>query len=181
MNKEFPDLTLKATIIIDSYPLMVINELPPYTKTGMMYGANVIQIPFNQDKFAFAKEYTKENNALFIEPGFNHPEVIDKIASMVQIIKQQYGIFDEVWSAIGSGTLIRGLQKGNLGNKYFGVCIFGHCPDIGNAYGIVHYQNHNTPVEPAKAAPFRSALYYDSKVFQYVKDRSGKILLWNVA
>ena len=172
---------LKATIFIDEYPLYKIGELPPFIKIGLMYGVNVIQVPLDQEKFRIAEEYTTRSGALFINPGFDHHEVIDEIANTVRIIREQYGIFDEVWSAVGSGTLIRGLQKGNLGNKYFGVCIFGHCPDIGIAIPVIHYQGPNIPVKPEDAAPFRSAQYYDSKVWQYVRDRPGKILLWNVA
>lgn len=174
-------IQLKARVYIDKYPLNIIGETPPYIKIAIEYGANVIQVPHDQEKFDIAHEYCKRTGSLFIEPGFNHPEVVDKIAELVQSIKQEFGIFDYVFSAIGSGTLIRGLQKANLGKEYFGICVFSHCPDIGNAHGIIHNQGFNTPVNLADAPPFRSAQYYDAKVFQYVKDQPGKILLWNVA
>lgn len=171
-------LELKSTVYIDEY---LLKELPPYLQIAKMYGVNVIQIPLNQKKFDIAYEYCKRTGALFIKPGFNHPEVIDKIAELTQIIKQEYGIFDEVFSAIGSGTLIRGLQKANLGKQYIGIYIFGNLPDIGNAHGIYHYQDFSTPVNLEDAPPFRSAMYYDTKVWQYIKNRPGKILFWNVA
>lgn len=170
---------LTSNIYIDEYPL---GQLPPYIKIARDYGANIIQVPeTRKDKFDIAHEYCRRTGALFIEPGFNYPEVIDKIAELVQPIKEKYGIFDKVYSAVGSGTLIKGLQKGNLGKEYFGICVFGSCPDIGHAHGIIHYQNYNTPVNFENEPPFRSAQYYDAKCFHYVRNQPGKILLWNVA
>ena len=61
-------------VFIDQYPLFEFGELPPFIKIGVMYGANVIQVPHDQEKFQLAKDYVKKNNALFIESGFNHPE-----------------------------------------------------------------------------------------------------------
>jgi hypothetical protein len=173
---------LRSRVYIDKYPLDdIMGELPPYIKIATEYGADVIQVPHDQEKFDIAHDYCRRTGALFIEPGFNHPEVIQKISELVQPIKQQYGTFDEIWTAIGSGTLIRGLQKGNLGKEYYGVCVFQNCPFIDKAHGIIHNQGFNTPVKLENAPPFRSAMYYDGKVFQHVRNRPGKILLWNVA
>ena len=170
----------KATIIIDAYPLTILNELPPYTKIGIMYGANIIQIPLDQDKFKFAEEYAMKHNALLVRPGFDYPDVVNKIGECAQQIVKQYGRFDSCYCAVGSGTLIRGLQSANIANEYFGVCIFNYCPDIGTAVPIIHYQGHNEPVRNEDRPPFHSSMFYDAKVFQYVKNRPGKILLWNV-
>lgn len=181
LKTEFTTFTLQATIIIDSYPLTILGELPSYTKIGMKYGAKIIQVPNDQDKLNFAEEYIKQNNAILIKPGFDYPEVINNIATVANFIKNNFDTFDECWCAVGSGTLIRGLQQGNVAKNYFGVCIFKYCPDIGNAEGIIHHDEHNTPVNSELAPPFRSARFYDSKVWQYAKNRPGKILLWNVA
>jgi len=84
----------------------------------------------------------------------------------------------EVWCAVGSGTLIRGLQKSGIGKSYHGVCIFGRVPDIGEANAIIHPQKDIEPVDIIP--PYPSAMFYDAKVYQYVKGREGKILIWNV-
>lgn len=181
LQKEFPDKNLECTIIIDKYPLKVVGEYPPYIIIGAKYGAKIIEVPINEDKFRFAQEYAQKNNALFLEPGFNYPEVISDIGNLVEQIKERYGFFDEAWCAIGSGTLIRGLQNGNIAQNYFGVCIFKYCPYIENAVGIFPEYHHNEPIPLNEIPPFPSALYYDSKVWKYIKDRPGKILFWNVA
>jgi hypothetical protein len=128
----------QATIVMDTYLAGLLEEppvskLPPYTALAKFYGANIIELNPSIEKFAWAEKYCRDNQALFIEPGFNYPQVMDKIASLSQQIKSQYGRFDECWSAVGSGTLIRGLQAADLANSYHGVCIFEQCPPIGQA------------------------------------------------
>lgn len=171
LQPRYPDKVLKATVIIPSYPF-------PYTVIGKTLGLNVI---VNKDVESTAREYSSRNNALLLESGFNYSQVVAKISQLAKNIEKHLGTFDEVWSAAGSGTLSRGLQLSGIGNRYFAVCIFGGCPDIGNAFPILHYQDANDSVDPIHIPPFRSAMYYDAKVFQYLKGRLGKILLWNVA
>jgi len=66
--------------------LRILNEYPPYLKIGEQYGARFIQVPSNQDKFAFAEQY-----ALFLKPGFDYPEVIQKIGEYANQIREWYG------------------------------------------------------------------------------------------
>uniref|UniRef100_A0A6C0IYG5 Uncharacterized protein n=1 Tax=viral metagenome TaxID=1070528 RepID=A0A6C0IYG5_9ZZZZ len=171
----------KATII-DRYPFAIFPEwsLPPFGRLGQIYGANFIQLGPEVDKFAFAHDYVRSNGALFIKPGFDYPEVIEKIGQYAKSIRDQYGEFDEAWVATGSGTMIRGLQAGGTAKNHYAVCIFRPCPDIGRAHGILTPLGHNDHVPFDRTPPYRSALRYDSKCWPYVRSRSGKILLWNM-
>lgn len=165
-----------ATIIMDWHPF----GLQPYAEIAKAYGANIIEIPPNGDKFRFAEDYAKIRGALYLKPGFDYPEVVNLIADLGREIKKEFGTFDECWAPVGSGTLIRGLQEAELADKYFGVCIFNYCPDIGNAEGIVYPKGHNMPADFKELPPFPSATRYDAKVWRYIRNRRGKILLWNV-
>lgn len=166
------DLDINVTVFIERY---FLNELPPFLALAQTYGVNVIQ---TDNPYVKARRYAEDTGSYFIKPGFNYPSVIDDISYMIQPLKEEYGVFDEVWCAVGSGTLINGLQKGGIGRKYYGVCIFGVKPDIGKARAIIHDQEDYEPVD--KLPPYRSAMYYDAKVYEYVRGRKGKILLWNV-
>ncbi len=182
-EQPLPTGPRKATIIIDQYTLGWVDpqwRLPPFGLLGECYGANFIEIPIGEDKFRFAEEYAQDEGALLIKAGFDYPEVVSKIADYAKTIKDTYGEFDEAWVATGSGTMIRGLQQGGIAKNYYAVCIFNHCPDIGEATGIIHNQGHNDAIPLEEAPPYQSTLRYDSKVWPYVKDRPGKILIWNV-
>lgn len=173
----------KATIIMDRYPFGVYFPewtLPPLGQLGQLYGAQFIQLDPGQDKLAFALQYARDKGALYIKPGFDYPEVIQEIARYGQQLQDRYGRFNEAWVATGSGTMIRGLQAGDVADDYYAVCIFQPCPDVGRAHSIQHPQGHNDHLPLDQRAPYRSTLRYDQKTWPYVRDRPGKLLVWNV-
>lgn len=196
LENPLPTGPRKAVIVIDQYPLGIRElypreeselvrrasqwRLPPFGLIGESYGATFIEVPSNEEKFRVAEEYARGHHALFLKPGFDYPEVLEKIAQYARAIKEQYGEFDEAWVATGSGTMIRGLQRGEIAKRYYAVCIFKSCPDVGQAEPIPHDQGHNDPVPLEERPPYPSSLRYDAKTWKYVRGRPGKILVWNV-
>lgn len=164
-----------ATLIIDQRS----EGDPPYTRIAQEFGANIIRIPPGQDKFAYAKKYVQDGSRLLLQSGLNYPEVIDSIAQLGLTLKAQLGQFDELWCALGSGTLINGLKKANLANNYYGVCIFApSCPNVDNVVIINPTVNYNQAA--SIIPPYPSAMRYDAKVWEFCASRPGRILIWNV-
>jgi hypothetical protein len=186
LSDELSQKDFSCTIFIERYTREENEELPPLMRIAKKLYRNIkfIQIAreyFNQIK-SMAIKYSKNKNAYFIKSGFNYPEVIDEITNIANEIEDYMGRFDEVWCAVGSGTLISGLSRSNLGKKYFGVSIFNsklHI-DSPNVTIIKYPESFDTPVEMDKEPDYPSAMFYDAKVFDYVKNRSGRILIWNV-
>lgn len=163
----------KATIFIKP-----TNYLYPYMKIAKEFGAkyyfytNIKQVNFY---------LTKHPNALLVPYGFNLPIVIDKIAELGKFLKNKLGKFDEFYYACGSGTLIRGIQKSELAEKYYAICVTGGVPDVGDATAYEHYLSFDEIVPDREKPPFPSAIHYDAKAWAYVpKNGEKKILFWNV-
>jgi len=179
LNKQY-QTNKKVTIIIeDPYP----DNLKAFTQFAKDLGATIIRVPPNLDIYKYAQQYVsnyKGNRRLLIPSGFRTPEAIDELAKIAIAIKQLFGEFDECWCAVGSGALITGLQKGNLAKKYYGVCVFQQIPEIGKAIPIIPDETFDEPVNENDKPPYPSASHYDAKVLRYVKNRQGKILIWNV-
>ena len=176
--------------------------IPPFTKMALQLGANILVAPPHQDPFSFAQKYVQGiPKRILLNSGFDYPLVIREIARVARKTSQLIQsselasvtarsersersastfAFDECWCAVGSGTLIRGLQKAKIARRYFGVCVFQECPDIANAKGIVPSLSFSEFVSKENTPPFPSALRYDAKVWLHIKNRPGKILFWNV-
>lgn len=184
LSELSPDLS--CTIFIEQYTREPDENLPPLMRIAKKLYNNIkfIQISRNHFKHlrSMAIEYSKNNNAYFIKSGFHYPQVIDEITELGNEIENNLGTFDEVWCAVGSGTLIEGLSCSNLGKKYFGVSIFNSKLNINssNITIITYPYSFDTPVEMDKRPGYRSAMFYDAKVFAYAKNRKGRILIWNV-
>ncbi len=142
-------------------------------------GASIHQVPsgYLSNVKSKAKQYAEYNGAYLAPFGFDTPEAIGAIAQAAQDVVSQYGIFDECWCAAGSGVLARGLQAGRISKKYFVVAV-GKEPNAGFAqvidYPLAFEKNSRT------LPPFPSCINYDAKVWEYVRERKGKILFWNV-
>ena len=112
--------------------------------------------------------------------------VIKEIANFARSLKEFREVqenrekFDECWCAVGSGTLLTALQEADLAKEYHGVCVYGTSPEIGNA--IAHFPEFpfEDPAPEDEIPPYPSATRYDSKVWDFVKDSTGNILVWNV-
>lgn len=161
-------------------------ETPAYIRVAQNFGGVYHYVPPHQNPYDVAKKYVQQDpkRRILIPSGFKTLENIERIGNIAKKVKEKEGMFDEVWCAVGSGCLILGLQKGNISKKYFGVCVFNACPDMGNAIPIIPDMEFNTPVNKEDKPPYSSSSHYDAKVWKYVRDRaklkSGRYLIWNV-
>lgn len=180
------DDNLSCTIFIEKYTREKNEDLPPLMRIAKKLYHNIRFIQISRDYFdqikSMAIEYSKNKDAYFVQSGFNYPEVINEITEVANEIRDYMGVFDEVWCAIGSGTLISGLSRSNLGKKYFGVSIFNSKLNIdsSNITIITHPDSFDTPVRFEREPNYPSAMFYDAKIFDYAKNRNGRILIWNV-
>lgn len=152
------------------------NELHARTKEAQGAGADIMEIPYGylSNVQSKARLYCQQTGAHLLPFGFDTPEASKAIADTARSIGD---VFDEVWCVAGSGVLARALQASGIGIKYFTVSVGGDA-DVGIATNIKHPLKfeQNARIKP----PFPSCSNYDAKVWEYVRGRTGKILLWNV-
>ena len=137
-----------------------------------------------------ARDYVKEspNNRRLLPIGFDHPSVVASIANVATSITNTSAgrasevstryIPTEVWTVGSSGTLTRGLQQAWSDASFHCVAV-GHKGDYGRAK---LYQCKIPFNKPAKVIPpFPSAITYDAKAWQFIKEHASKgALFWNV-
>lgn len=149
-------------------------------------GAQVLQVPYGylsncQSK---AKAYVDSiPGTQYIEFGGNYPVAVDAIAQRMREINARLGGEpDEIFCAVGSGTLLRGIIAGTTTAMITGV-------QVGAEYKEqlpcrVRILKHPLPFEKdsTAAAPFPSCSNYDLKAWEFcLKYRKGKkVLFWNV-
>ena len=107
--------------------------------------------------------------------GFDHDTVI---ASIVRVALSIDFRPNEVWTVGSSGTLTRGLQLAWPDADF-------HCVTVGHKgdYGRAKIYECNIPFnKPAKVIPpFPSAITYDAKAWEYIKQHASPgALFWNV-
>jgi hypothetical protein len=156
--------------------------LHPRTQAAQDAGAQIIGVPmgFLSVVYARARAYCQTTGACLLPLGFDSEEALEAIASTAALVRKQYGQFDEVWAAVGTGTLLRGLQRADLGKSYFGVAVGRNANKcIGAAKLIQHPQPF--AADALITPPFPSCSNYDAKVWEYVSKRPNKrVLFWNV-
>jgi hypothetical protein len=187
--KEVNDLSIpvKAKIFIAKR-----NEMNNIMKEAFEAGGGFLEyeyvnMGFYKNVINAALKYSKTQDYIhFFQSGLRSPKAIDAIAKIGDIIKKKHGQFDAVFSACSSGTLQAGLQKAELGKKFFAVGTGMKNPEHGSAFLIEHYKlqkfEQNAKIKP----PFPTFLNYDGKVWQYAlqykKENSHeRVLMWNVA
>lgn len=146
-------------------------------------GSTVIQVPFGylSNVQAKAKEYCNKNKKCkYIEWGGT--TYIDAITKRAKKVIKKTGKLDEIWCAIGSGTLVQGIMKAVPKNtQVYGVQVGAKYR--GKKYKNLHIIKYKKPFkyESKIKLPFQSNKNYDSKVFEIaLKKAKGKALLWNV-
>jgi hypothetical protein len=123
---------------------------------------------------AYAGEKPGERELLPL--GFNTPVFVALVA---QLAKSLDVAPREVWAAAGSGTIISGLQQAWPSAAFHAVTV-GRVPTL---KGVTFHAAPEAFSQTAKVQPpFASAKNQDAKVWQFVRARAGKgVLFWNVA
>ena len=131
-----------------------------------------------------AKKWALENNAFFIPLGLVHPFVTASIVKTCESIIQEWGHPKEVWVAISTGVLSRGLQIGFHKSRFNSVAVARNLKEgeLGCSEVYSHPKLFTQNVSKFWVPPFPSASNYDAKVWEYMSKyaREGA-LMWNVA
>lgn len=125
-----------------------------------------------------AKEHAFKNKAYFLPVGFDYPPFTDKLLALARSLDIRP---KEVWVSGGSGTTSRCLVKAWPQAKICTVNL-GMMPNADMGTENVFY----VPEKPTDTAtllpPYPSALYYDAKIWRFVKNHASKnSLIWNIA
>jgi len=159
---------------ISDHQAYVINEKPKdviFKRIAAMPNLNKL-----------AKEYAELNNYEFIPFGLNHPYVIAGAVRVCEELLKNYNEPDELWTAVSTGVLTRGLQIGFENTDMRGVAVarnmkageLGRTKIISEPIGF-HSKEKMLP-------PFDTVENYDAKVWKYIpKDTNKNIWFWNVA
>ena len=181
VNKKSTFKEREAVIIIPTVPFGV--DRGAQIAAAQSLGAKYIETE-EGNVYNKAHEYLEEHrtNSFMIPNGFRTPDNIERLAAKMGKIRERFGQFEEAWCAVGSGALIKSMQMANLAEKYYGVCVFGKCPEkIGFVTTIKESLEFSDLPAQKDLPPFPSALRYDAKVWKHVRERKAKkILFWNV-
>lgn len=178
----------------------------PNTEICVQNGANVVEVPYGYLSVVekHAREYMRAREpvvTLKIAFGANSPENINMIASrakrVIETFHTTYGTPpDEIWCAVGSGTLISGIiqsvdEMHSKGSEVSPLKIYG--VQVGKEFKGNNSPNvtiivYPKPFEYASKLKvnFPSMPNYDLKAFELClkynanSDENKKILFWNV-
>lgn len=147
-------------------------------------GAKVMQVPYGylsniQSK---ARRHCERTGAKYLTFGADYPEANKSIADVMREITKEIGEPDEVWCAVGSGTLLKGIIEGTDSAKIYGVQVGAeYCGRLPGRVKIMKYPKPFEKESKAKS-PFPSCKNYDLKAWEYCLKNSngGKVLFWNV-
>ena len=131
-----------------------------------------------------AKKWAETNNAFFIPLGLVHPLVTASIVKTCDSIIKTWGHPKEVWVAISTGVLSRGLQIGFHKSTFHSVAVARNLKqgELGYSEVYSHPKLFTQNVSKDWVPPFPSASNYDAKVWEYMKNSgSHGALMWNVA
>jgi hypothetical protein len=154
------------------------------TEKTISLGGNIIEVPMGYLSVINkrARDYSEESERRYLMPfGFDHEEIVNEFGNVVSQINLDIEP-TEIWSAISSGVLSRGLQIGFPNSKVIGVQI-GHDTtekERGRADLYRSKYKFSQPCKKSERPPFPSNEWYDSKVWSIMKEH-GKpnSLFWN--
>jgi hypothetical protein len=180
----------------------------PNTEICIRNGANIVEVPYGYLSVVekHAREYIRAKEpgvTLKIAFGANSPESINIIASrakrVIETFHTTYGTPpDEIWCAVGSGTLIngiiqaynemRGKEMDERPLKIYGVQVGKEFNGSGSNYPNVTILVYPKPFEYSSKLKvnFPSMPNYDLKAFELCLEHNKnshdnkKVLFWNV-
>lgn len=154
------------------------------TQKAASFGAKIVSVKAGYLNVlqSRAKAYAKSVGAYYLAFGGDSPETIETIGQAAREVNDNYGDFDQVWCASGSGVLTRGLQAGIPNAEFFAVQVGRELTE--EARGIAQVLAYPMKFEDELhkiVPPFPSCPNYDRKAWHFCKKYSkGKVLFWNV-
>jgi hypothetical protein len=172
------DLGKKATVFVPK------GERLWLTNKAEELGAKIIEVPmgFLSNMQGKAKKYVEQTKGAHLIPfGGDHPIIIEAMKNVALSLDIEPP--KEVWTVMSSGVLSRGLQLAWPDAKVYGVQI-GHNTterEMGRAETMKSKYKFSQDCKEEDRPPFPSSLSYDSKAWEFIKERGTKgALFWNV-
>jgi len=159
-------------------------EMHENTKKCIEYGATIVEVPFGYLSVVEkrALDYCKDTGAEKLIFGAKTIENKTLIANRVKAVIEKIGFEpEEIWCAVGSGTLVDSILIGTTTAKIYGVEVGAECDIKNERLTVIKYNKGFDKVSKFKAG-FPSMPNYDLKAFEYcIKYKKGKtVLFWNV-
>jgi hypothetical protein len=158
----------------------------PNTKRCIQNGAKIVEVPNGYLSVVekHAKDYVAENAKRWkIEFGAQSPDNIDIITKRAKRVIRKLGREpDEIWVAVGSGTIVQGILGAIKRAKVYGVQV-GAKVDIKHPQLTLYEYPHPFERESVLWTEFPSMANYDKKAFEMCLEKHKKghmVLFWNV-
>jgi hypothetical protein len=131
-----------------------------------------------------AQTFAEKHQYMYAPLGLRHPLVTAAIVATAEKLAAKHGVPKQVWCAMSTGVLSRGLQIAWPKAEHHGVAVARNIQrgERGNAIIHSHPYNFTQDEMPALRPPFPSATNYDAKVWRFMaaEARAGA-WMWNVA
>ena len=130
-----------------------------------------------------AEEYANKEGGFFVPLGLYHPLVVAGVVRVADNLAKEHGEPKEVWCAISTGVLSRGLQIGWPNAKFYSVAVarnlkageLGRSNVISDPFPFLKNERSD------RMPPFPSVKNYDAKVWKYMEYKgSWGAWMWNV-
>ncbi len=159
----------------------------PNTLKCIEYGADIVEVypGYLSVVEKRARDYCQQKpNVHKFVFGANTPENIDKIANRAKIVLESLkNEPDEIWVAVGSGTIIKGILKAVKNTKVYGVMVGADFKYEHPNLTLIKYPKPFDK-ESKMEVEFPSMANYDRKALElclsYKRPPDTNILFWNV-
>lgn len=130
-----------------------------------------------------AEEYANKEGGFFVPLGLYHPLVVAGVVRVADNLAKEHGEPKEVWCAISTGVLSRGLQIGWPHAKFYSVAVarnlkageLGRSNVISDPFPFLKNERSD------RMPPFPTVKNYDAKVWKYMEYKgSWDAWMWNV-
>lgn len=142
------------------------------------YGATIIEI--FPSYLSVIQKRARDYDGYYIDFGAFSPLYISLLSSRVRLLKEP----DEIWCAVGSGTLVSAILEGTEKCKVFGIVVGKKCSITHDRLSLIYYDKP-FEYECKFSCPFPSMPNYDRKAYEVlIRERGSNptqtIYFWNV-
>jgi len=156
------------------------NFLHPNTLRCKALGATIIEVPYGYMSVVEkkAREYADKPRCKKIV--FGAKDYIEPIITHVKKVMKHHVGIDEIWCAVGSGTIASAICIACPTTQVYGVCVGGEVDISFNNLQLIKYPKP-FEYESKQKALFPSMPNYDLKAYEICLQQSkGRVLFWNV-